>query len=58
MKVWKIKLLTEDDREIATLIAPERQFKSGKRGFGAYDKVTEGNGTRYQCSLNIVRLEQ
>ena len=58
MKVWKIKLLTEDEKEIATLIAPEKVFKTGNHGFGAYEKVTEANGTRYQCSLNIVRLKE
>lgn len=36
----------------------EREFKSGKKGYGLYDKVQDPeSGARYQVSLNMVRLQ-
>lgn len=37
----------------------ERTFKSGKKGFGVYEKVQDPTtGHRYQLSINMVRIEE
>ena len=39
-----------------TLVADERQFKTGSRGFYGSGKVTLTNGKRYQVSVNVVEI--
>jgi hypothetical protein len=51
-----IKLQDGDGKDIATLTANHRDFKSGRDGFGYYGKV-EIAGLRHQCSLNIVKIK-
>jgi len=34
----------------------KRQFKTGRRGYGAYGKVDTPDGKRYQVSLNAVEI--
>lgn len=37
----------------------EREFKSGKRGFGVYEKIQDPTtGKRYQLSINMVEIAE
>lgn len=52
-KSIKVRFTTDEDVELAVLVAGQKTFASGKIGYGAYNKVRLPNGERLQVSLNL-----
>ena len=59
-KLLTIVITDENGKEWANFKAPAREFKSGKKGFGSYDKMYDPDDptNRYQCSINLVKIEK
>jgi hypothetical protein len=47
--------LKENDKVVATLAAPEKQFKTGSRGYFGMAKIQIGE-KRYQVQVQIVEI--
>ena len=47
--------LKENDKVVGTLVAPEKQFKTGSRGYFAMAKIQIGE-KRYQVQVQIVEI--
>lgn len=54
MEKITVIIKNEDGTVAAEMVCLKRTFSSGKKGFGAYGKVTLQDGTRLQVSGNFV----
>ncbi len=50
-----VEFKTDDGKQVGTMTAPPKQFKTGSRGFYANGKL-EIDGKRYQVQVQLVEI--